>query len=100
MILSLLVVARVVSAATYLQREAHFSRERYVIEVNCESGRFAAASIAWARETAAESSSPQKPRKIIHGCNDDDSCVGDEAPTPDALPASPEAGEISAPFVR
>ena len=27
------------------------------------------------------------------------SSVGDEAPTPDALPASPEGREISAPFV-
>src|SRR5262249_55664823 len=34
MILSLLVVTRVVSAATCLQREAHFSRARYVIRVS------------------------------------------------------------------
>jgi hypothetical protein len=54
----------------------------------------------WAKETAAESSSPQKSRKISHGGNDGDSCFGDEAPTPDAIPASPACEEISAPFVR
>src|SRR5262249_20942009 len=51
MILSLLVVTRVVSAATCLQREAHFSRARYVIRVKQITGLLPS-GLRWAAVSA------------------------------------------------